>query len=59
MSKSLHLMVLRTQQQYGWTFSFANAYAVARFVEGMSHQRALTEAMRNPLVRNSDKPRSR
>jgi hypothetical protein len=55
---TIQLLTLRVQNQYGWSYAFANAYACARYIEGMSHERALREAMNSPYVRGSDKPRA-
>ena len=57
MGKSIHLLTLEAQRDYGWTFAFANAYVCVRHIEGLSHQRAFDQAMRSTYVAERDKPR--
>lgn len=56
MGKSIHLLTLEAQHKNRWTYAFANAYVCNRYIDGLSHLRAYTEALKSPLVAKSDKP---
>lgn len=55
---TIHLMALRVQNAYGWSYEFSNAYAVERWYEGNSHRTAYRMAMESPYVRLVRKPSS-
>ena len=54
---SIKHLPLKAQHQYGWTMAFSEAYALERYVNGVSHERAFKLAMGNRILRPSDKPR--
>jgi len=56
---SIRHLTLKVREQYRWTMAFSEAYALERYVNGASHDQAFRLAMRNPMLRESDKPRVR
>lgn len=53
---NLHYLTIKTQREFGWSWAFASAYAVEKFYNGMSHQRAFQTALLSPFVKQADKP---
>lgn len=58
MGKSIKQLTMEAQRDNGWSWTFANAYVCARYIEGMSHLRAYQNAMSNPFVYENEKPRA-
>lgn len=55
--KSIAYLTRQAQAENGWSFGFANAYVCARYIEGLPHRMAYANALRNPLVKEDEKPR--
>lgn len=56
---SLELLILRAISENRWSRRFATEYVMNRHIHGLSHEQAYHQAMRSPLLRPSEKPRTR